>query len=105
MVAALETLGKGATIAEIVGATTKLELLLVAGGLYGSTTLVQSLVVGRSISCGGRLADLSMLMAQHPNLSFPDWNRFYADSPEIMNSAVKLRKQRYIAKSTGVVAA
>lgn len=63
MLNTLKTLGKSATIAELVGATTGLETLGVVATLsacYYTGAVIGSIAVasGRYISCGTRLADV-----------------------------------------------
>lgn len=64
MVGTLATLGKGATMAELVGATVGLEKLAVAASIGASAytgAAIGSIAVaaGRSLGCGSRMSDLS----------------------------------------------
>ncbi len=110
LASALHTLGKGATMAELVGATVGVEQLMVVGAVGGTFYVgacVGSLAVasGRSISCGNSISDLFMLIALHPELQFDDWNGFFARNPEVLNRAhgrnrpPRIRRQMYLAKA------
>jgi hypothetical protein len=74
MVETLRTLGKGATVAELIGATTGLEKLKVAA-TFGASAYVGAVIgsiavaSGRSLGCGSRISDLFVFTHQH-NLKF-----------------------------------
>lgn len=98
--AALKTLGRSATMAEIVGATTGLEMLMVAGAASASFYLgaaIGSLMVatGRSLSCGKGIIDLFVFINKH-NIYFEDSDTFFLRNPEIFNKSHPLRKQYYL---------
>lgn len=91
LVGTLKTLGKGATIAELIGATTALEKLAVAAsfGAAGYTGLVVGSIAvasGRSLGCGTRISDMFVFINQN-NLQFEGWHSFYASNPEIFDGA------------------
>lgn len=99
---ALNTLGKGATIAEIIKATTGLEKLKVAaslGAAYYVGAAIGSIAVasGRSLGCGYRISDMFVFLEQ-TNLKFDNWNSFYMMHPEILDKSHKFR-QIYYAKA------
>lgn len=95
LVGALGTLGKGATISELVGATVGLEKLLVAGA-FGAAAytgmVIGSIAVatGRSLSCGMSIADLFVFTRQN-NLQFKGWHSFYMRNPQIINESYSFR--------------
>jgi len=85
----LNTLGKGATMAEIIKATTGLEKLKVAASLsaaYYVGAVIGSIAVasGRSLSCGHRISEMFIFLKQN-KLKFDDWNSFYLMNPEIFD--------------------
>lgn len=89
MAEALRTLGKGATIGELVGATTGLEKLKVAaafGASYYVGAVIGSIAIasGRSLGCGYRISDMVSFL-DHNNLKFDDWNAFFVDNPQVLN--------------------
>jgi len=96
LVGALHTVGKGATVAELNGATIALEKLLVAGG-FGATFYVGAIIgsiavaSGRSISCGSRIADMLAFVEQE-KLQFKGWRTFYFHHPEIFDKSHIMRK-------------
>ncbi|MFC4258559.1 hypothetical protein ACFOZ5_05850 [Marinobacter lacisalsi] len=86
--AALKTLGSGATMGELVGATVGFEKLLVAGAVGASYYLgaaVGSVAVatGRSLSCGTRMSDLFALIEEH-DMEFSNWDIFFQANPGII---------------------
>ncbi len=96
---ALNTLGKGATIGEIIKATTGLEKLKVAaslGAAYYIGAVIGSISVasGRSLGCGYRISDMITFL-KHNNLEFKGWNSFYMMHPEILDKGHKFRKIYY----------
>ena len=95
LVGALSTLGKGATMAELVGATVGLEKLLVAGA-FGAAAytgmVIGSIAVasGRSLSCGSRISDMFVFTHQN-NLQFKGWHAFYAHNPQVLDKSHAFR--------------
>ncbi|MFN3881815.1 MAG: hypothetical protein ACK4L8_10340 [Nitrincola lacisaponensis] len=86
---AIRTLGKDATMGEVIKATTGLEKLKVAaaiGASYYVGAVIGSIAIasGRSLGCGYRISDLFVFLDQN-NLKFKDWNKFYVKNPEIMD--------------------
>lgn len=80
LVGALKTLGKGATMAELLGATVGLEKLAVAASVGAAAytgAVVGSIAVasGRSLGCGSRLSDF---------LLFAHQNRLYFDGLAVL---------------------
>ena len=91
----LGTLGKGATMAEVIKATTGLERLKVAASLGASFyvgAIIGSIAVasGRSLGCGNRISDTFVFIHQN-NLTFDGWNSFYVRNPEILDKSSKFR--------------
>lgn len=94
MVATLTQLSKGATIAELVGATTGLEKLLVIGslsaaGYVGAVIGSIAVATGRVTGCGSQISDLFVRKYQ---LKFKGWHMFYASNPQILNKNIPSRK-------------
>ena len=92
---ALETLGTGATMAEVIKATTGLEKFKVAASLGASFyvgAVIGSIAVasGRSVGCGNRMSDMFVFL-QKNNLAFDGWNSFYARDPEILDKSSRFR--------------
>ncbi|AQP99250.1 hypothetical protein B0W48_05190 [Pseudoalteromonas aliena] len=90
MAGTLATLGKGATVAELIGATIALEKLAIAASISAAAytgAVIGSIAVasGRSIGCGSRISDLFVFMRQN-NLEFKDASEFYAKNPQILDS-------------------
>lgn len=90
MAGTLATLGKGATIAELIGATVTLEKLAVAASIGAAAytgAVIGSIAVasGRSLGCGSRISDLFVFMRQN-NLEFKGASEFYAKNPQILDS-------------------
>ncbi len=99
---ALNTLGKGATMKEIVIATSGLEKLKVAAAIGASFyigAVIGSLAVasGRSLSCGSRIADMFVFLYTN-DLIFDDWQKFYRANPEILDP-VNIRRPAYALKA------
>ncbi len=96
MASALATLGRGATVAELVGATVGLEKLLLVGAFSATAYVgaaIGSLAVatGRAFACGTRISDMFVFM--HTNdLEFPGWHLFYQQHPEILDPNHPRRK-------------
>lgn len=95
LVGALGTLGKGATMAELIGATVALEKLTVAaaigasaytGAAIGSTAVAS----GRALGCGTHMADV-FAFTDRNNLKFKGVASFYALNPQILNSSYSSR--------------
>ena len=95
LVGALSGLGKGATIAELIGATIGLEKLLLAGA-FGATAytgiVIGSIAVasGRALSCGSRISDMFVFTHQN-NLQFKGWHAFYFHNPQIFDKSHNFR--------------
>ena len=103
----LKLLGKGATMAEVAGATIALEKLAVLSALSASYyvgAVIGSIAVasGRSLGCGYRISDMITLL-ENNNLKFNNWNSFYMMHPEILDKGHKFRKV-YYAKAINVSA-
>jgi hypothetical protein len=95
LVGTLATLGKGATIGELIGATVGLEKLAVAAsiGAAGYTgAVIGSIAVasGRSLGCGSRISDMFVFTHQN-NLQFNGWHSFYVHNPQVLNKGDKFR--------------
>ena len=96
MAEALRSLGKGATVAELIGATTGLEKLKVAAAFGASAyigAVIGSIAVasGRSLGCGSRISDLFGFIHQN-KLHFKGFNAFYANNPQVLNKSHTSRK-------------
>ncbi len=88
MLDALNTLGKGATVAELVKATTGLEKLKVAGALVASFyvgAVIGSIAVAshKTLSCGLSINEFFLFQTRN-NLKFKGSQQFYAANPEIL---------------------
>lgn len=88
--ATLATLGKGATMAELIGATVGLEKLAVAASIGAAAytgAVIGSIAVasGRSLGCGASISDVFVLTHQK-NLQFNGWHAFYAHNPQVLNN-------------------
>ena len=95
LVGALNGLGKGATIAELVGATVGLEKLMVAGAFGAAAYIgmvIGSIAVasGRSLGCGYRISDMFVFLEQN-NLKFNGWNAFFSHNPQILDKSYPFR--------------
>ncbi len=91
MTEALTTLGRGATVGELIGATTGLERLKLAASLGASFyvgAVVGSIAVasGRSMACGTRMADLFAFQKRY-GLEFENSRHFFLTHPEVLSSA------------------
>ena len=81
LVGVLHKLGKGATVAELIGATVGLEKLAVAAA-FGAAAytgfVIGSIAVasGRSLGCGSRISDMFVFTYQS-KLQFKGWHAFY----------------------------
>lgn len=89
LVGTLATLGKGATMAELVGATVGLEKLAVAASLGAAAytgAVIGSIAVasGRSLGCGSRISDL-FSWTQQNNMYFDGLASFYTNHPQVLN--------------------
>ena len=95
LVGTLHTLGKGATVAELVGTTVGVEKLMVAGA-FGAAAYVGMIIgsiavaSGRSLGCGSRIADMFVFLEQN-NLKFNGWNAFYSHNPQILDESYPFR--------------
>ncbi len=88
LLASLHTLGTGATMSELVGATVGFEKLLVAGAVgatyyLGAAVGSVAVATGRSLSCGTRMSDLFVLIEKH-DLQFRNWDIFFRANPGIL---------------------
>lgn len=95
LVGALGTLGKGATMAELIGATVLLEKLTVAAAVGASAytgAAIGSIAVasGRALGCGTRMVDV-FAFTDRNNLKFKGVASFYALNPQILNSSYSAR--------------
>lgn len=95
LVGTLATLGKGATIGELIGATVGLEKLAIAASIGAAAytgAVIGSIAVasGRSLGCGSRISDMFVFTNQN-NLQFNDWHAFYAHNPQVMDRRNKFR--------------
>lgn len=91
----LATLGKGATIGELIGATVGLEKLAVAASIGAAAytgAVIGSIAVasGRSLGCGSRISDMLVFTHQN-NLQFNGWHSFYAHNPQVLAKGHKHR--------------
>lgn len=89
LLTAINQLGKGATMAEIAGATVALEKLAVLGaisaaGYVGAVIGSIAVATGRSLGCGYRISDMFVFLEQN-NLKFDNWNAFYTHNPQILD--------------------
>lgn len=93
---ALQTLGPGATAAELFGATVAAKKVLVlaafgacayAGAVVGSIAVAS----GRALSCGTRISDMFVFLHKH-DLEFDGWRLFYQLNPEVLNQSHPHRK-------------
>lgn len=98
----IHTLGKVATMAEVIRATTGLEKLKVVaslGAAYYVGAVIGSIAVasGRLLGCGSRIADVFVLMRRN-DLLFDGWYAFYAMNPEILSKNHRMR-QAYFSRA------
>lgn len=96
MLESVRSLGKGATVAELVGATTGLERLKVAAAFGASAyvgAVIGSLAVasGRSLGCGARISDLFVIIEKN-NLPVGNAQGFYTRNPQILDQSHPFRK-------------
>lgn len=101
----LNSLGKGATIGEVINATTGLEKLKIAaslGAAFYIGAVIGSIAVasGRSLGCGYSISDMVVFLRQN-KLEFDGWNAFYTLNPEILDARNRFR-QTYLAKALAV---
>jgi len=85
----LDTLGKGATMAEVAGATIFLEKAMVLGaivaaGYVGAVIGSIAVATGRSLGCGYQISDMFVFL-EHNNLKFKGWNGFYVHNAQILD--------------------
>jgi hypothetical protein len=96
LLTALKTLGKTATLAELAGATTGLEKLLVLGAVRASYYIgaaIGSFAVasGRYSACGASISDVMMDVHQN-GIVLPAWlNSHIAQHPEILDKKYPAR--------------
>ncbi|MFV2055403.1 MAG: hypothetical protein ACC707_03005 [Thiohalomonadales bacterium] len=96
MIETLKSLGSGATVAELIGATIGLEKLKIAAAFgaaayVGATIGSIAVASGRSLGCGSRIVDMFSFLEQE-KLTFPGWRQFYFHTPEIFNKNHPQRK-------------
>lgn len=94
--ASLKTLGSGATMGELVGATVGFEKLMVAGAVgatfyLGAAVGSVAVATGRSLGCGTRISDLFVLIQEH-GMEFPNWDIFFQANPGILQPGHSSRK-------------
>lgn len=95
LVGTLHQLGKGATMAELVGATVGVEKLMVAaafGAAAYTGIVIGSIAVasGRSLGCGSRISDMYVFINQN-KLQFQGWHAFYFNNPQVMDKGHPFR--------------
>ena len=95
LVGTLSTLGKGATIGELIGATVGLEKLAVAAALGASAytgAVIGSIAVasGRSLACGSRISDMFVFANEH-KLQFQGFSVFYVQNPQVLDKTLSFR--------------
>jgi hypothetical protein len=95
--AALKTLGSGATVSQLVGATFLPEKILGlaslgAAGYVGAVIGSIAVASGRSLGCGSRIADMFVFMHLHPELKFEGGEQFYMWHPEVVDRGNKRRQ-------------
>ena len=95
LVGVLHKLGKGATMAELIGATIGLEKLAVAaafGAAAYTGIVIGSIAVasGRSLGCGNRISDMFVFTHQN-NLQFKGWHSFYFLNPQVLDKTHAFR--------------
>ena len=95
LVGTLATLGKGAMMGELIGATVGLEKLAVAASVGAAAytgAVIGSIAVasGRSLACGSRISDIFVFTQMH-NLNFGGWHAFYAHNPQVLDVSSKHR--------------
>jgi hypothetical protein len=102
LVGTLATLGKGATMGELIGATIGLEKLAVAASVGAAAytgAVIGSIAVasGRSIGCGSRIADV-FVFANQNHLHFDGLTTFYRRNPQVLDDRLKFR-QRFAVRA------
>jgi hypothetical protein len=95
LVGTLATLGKGATVGELIGATVGLEKLAVAASIGAAAytgAVIGSIAVasGRSLGCGSRISDLFVFTYQN-NLKFKGLAAFYTHNPQVLDKGYSFR--------------
>lgn len=95
LVGTLATLGKGATMGELIGATVGLEKLAVAASVGAAAytgAVIGSIAVasGRSLGCGSRISDLFVFTHQN-NLQFKGLAAFYTHNPQVLDKGHRFR--------------
>lgn len=95
LVGTLVQLDKGATMAELAGATVGLEKRMVAASLgaaayAGAVIGGIAIASGRAPGCGSRLSDMFVFVRQN-RLQFPGWQSFYARNPVVLDDSRPFR--------------
>lgn len=95
LVGTLHTLGKGATMAELIGAAVGVEKLMVAASIGAAAytgIVIGSIAVasGMSLSCGSRISDMFAFTHQN-KLQFKGWHAFYLHNPQIFDNSHPFR--------------
>jgi len=95
LVGVLHKLGKGATMAELIGATIGLEKLAVAAAIGAAAytgIVIGSIAVASvmSLSCGSRISDMFVFIHQN-KLQFKGWRAFYFHNPQIFDKSHSFR--------------
>lgn len=89
LIGSLRTLGPGATVTELAGATIGLEKLLVVGSLgaayYAGAVIGSTLVASaRTAGCSASIVDLAIFVHQN-KLAYTGWERFFALHPQVLD--------------------
>ncbi|WP_321419234.1 hypothetical protein [uncultured Desulfobacter sp.] len=104
LVGTLATLGKGATIGELIGATVGLEKLAVAAS-FGAAAYTGAVIgsiavaIGRVLGRGSRISDLFAFTHQN-NLQFEGIAAFYTHNSQILNKEHTFRNSFGIRAKT-----
>ncbi len=96
LLGALQTLGAGATAAELFGATVAAEKVLIlatigAAAYVGAVIGSVAVASGRVLGCGARMSDMFVFLRNN-NLEFENWSLFYQNNPEILAPTHHKRK-------------
>jgi len=96
LVGTLATLGKGATMAELLGATVGLEKLMIAASIGAAAytgAVIGSIAVasGRSLGCGSQISDMFVFVHQN-GLEFKGWRSFYTQNRGVIDENRAFRR-------------